>query len=512
VEKTVIIAGERRLAGVDLAARSARAAGGFHRLGIRENDRVALMLRNDFAFFEASFAALDIGAYPVPINWHFKAEETRYILRDSGAKALVCHADLLPQIAAGLPGDLPVLVVPTPAEIAAACGVAPGLGTIPPSAQAWDDWIAAQAPRSGPPAAPRASMIYTSGTTGRPKGVRREPWSGPTLAARTRLLAEVFGFAPGAEIRTVMTGPLYHASPNSYGLTVARAGGTVVLQPRFDAAELLALIERHRITHLHMVPTMFVRLLRLPEAVRRRHDLSSLRFVVHGAAPCPPAVKRAMIEWWGPVVHEYYGSTETSIVAFLTAEEALRKPGAVGRPISGSVIRIYGDDGRPLPPGKVGEIYARVMDLGDFTYHGKDAMRAEVERDALITVGDVGYVDDDGYVYICDRKRDMVISGGVNIYPAEIEAALIGMPGVHDCAVFGIPHEEFGEALCACVEPLPGAELDGKAVKSYLAARLAAYKVPAAVEFLSPLPREDSGKIFKRKLRDPYWQAAGRTI
>jgi long-chain acyl-CoA synthetase len=252
--------------------------------------------------------------------------------------------------------------------------------------------------------------------------------------------------------------------------------------------------------------------LKLPEEVRRKYDTSSLRHVIHAAAPCPADVKRAMIEWWGPVIYEYYGSTESSALTFANSEDALNKPGTVGKVLDGVELRFLGDNGNALPQGEIGEIYSRVKGNPDFTYHNKPEKRAEIERDGFITSGDVGYIDADGYVFICDRKRDMVISGGVNIYPAEIEAALHAVAGVHDCAVFGIPDEEFGEALMAVVEPQAGITLDAASIRAQLKASLADYKVPKRVEIQSQLPREDSGKIFKRRLRDPYWEQAGRRI
>jgi long-chain acyl-CoA synthetase len=323
---------------------------------------------------------------------------------------------------------------------------------------------------------------------------------------------EALGLDPARPIRTVMTGPLYHTAPNFYGLFAVREGALAVLQPRFAAEELLRLIERHRISHLHMVPTMFVRLLRLPEAIRRRYDLSSLEWVVHGAAPCPIHVKEAMIDWWGPVVGEYYGGTETGIVTFHTAAEAVRKPGTVGRPLTGVTVRILDDAGRELRPGEIGEIYSGLDGFADFTYHGLPAERREIERGGLVTLGDVGYLDEDGYLFLCDRKRDMVISGGVNIYPAEIEAALLALPGVRDCAVIGIPDDEFGESLCACIEAETGATLGEAEVRAFLGERLAGFKVPHTIRFERDLPREDTGKIIKHRLRDPYWAAAGRRI
>jgi long-chain acyl-CoA synthetase len=257
---------------------------------------------------------------------------------------------------------------------------------------------------------------------------------------------------------------------------------------------------------------MFVRLLKLPEAVRRKYDVSSLKHVVHAGAPCPPEVKRAMIEWWGPIIHEYYGATESSAVVHSTSTDWLAHPGTVGRPHDNCQVRIYDAEGRQLPAGEIGEVYMRNFNVPDFTYNNMDAKRAEIARGELLTAGDVGYLNEQGFLFLCDRAKDMVISGGVNIYPAEIESVLHTMPEVLDCAVFGIPDEEYGEAVAAVIEPRPGATLTAQQVRDYLRQRMAGYKVPKLVEFGRDLPREDSGKIFKRKLRDPYWEKAGRRI
>ncbi len=507
-----IMSGERELGQAQLLGNAARAAAGFAALGIGFEDTVAIMLRNDFPFFEAAMAANVLGAHAVPINWHFQAEEAGYIINDSRAKALVVHADLLPQIRAGIPASVQTFVVPTPPEIQSAYDLSAAQSLPPADATVWGDWLSQQTPQplSAPPQP--ASMIYTSGTTGNPKGVRRDPVTPETAQIFAEMVATIFGFSADGDFRTAITGPMYHAAPNVYGLYAAKNGGFCVLQPRFDPEELLQLIERYRLTHLHMVPTMFVRLLKLPDAIKRQYDLASLRFVVHAAAPCPADVKRGMIEWWGPVINEYYGSTETGGVVFHTSEEALRKPGTVGRPIKGGIVRIYDEEGNALGANRVGEVYVRIEGLSNFTYNGADDKRREIEREGLVTVGDVGYVDEDGYLFLCDRKRDMVISGGVNIYPAEIEAVLVACPGVKDCAVFGIPDDEFGEALCAYIEPESQSKLDGDAARDYLAQHLARYKVPKVIEFRDALPREDSGKIFKRKLRAPYWEETGRQI
>ena len=353
-------------------------------------------------------------------------------------------------------------------------------------------------------------MFYTSGTTGRPKGIRRAA-STPEQAARgLEILRHVLGFEPN--MRALVSAPMYHSAPNSFSIGASMENAHLFIESRFDAEDTLRLIEQHRITHAYLVPTMYVRMLKLPEAVRKRYDLSSMRFVSSTGSPCAPDVKRAMIEWWGPVIFEFYGSTESSAVTFANSEDALKKPGTVGRIAPGAELRFIGDDGTVLPPGEIGEIYSRIADNPDFTYHNKPEKRTEIERDGFITSGDVGYIDEDGYVFICDRKRDMVISGGVNIYPAEIEAALHALPGVHDCAVFGIPDEEFGEALMAVVQPQAGVTLDIAAIRAQLRTSLADYKVPKHIEIHAQLPREDSGKIFKRRLRDPYWERAGRRI
>lgn len=510
--ESVLISGDRRIAKDALMDNALRAASGFHDLGIGDGDTVAIFLRNDFAFFEVAYGASTLGAYPVPINWHLKTDEAGYIIRDCGARALVIHADLLPAIAAAIPGHVAVFVVPTPPEIVAPYKVKPETVTVSPDHTDWNQWLAAQPLWREPAKADRPSMIYTSGTTGMPKGVRREAWTPETAVRRDEAINMWFGLNAERPPRAVITGPMYHVVPNHYGLISVLCGGFVVLQPRFDAEELLAMIERHRISHVHLVPTMFVRMLRLPDDVRSRYDVSSLEFVSHGAAPCPPDIKRRMIEWFGPVIYEYYGATESGAVCCHTSEEALRKPGTVGRAVEGGTVRIYDEDGNVLPTGEIGEIYLRLDLWPDFTYQNLDDKRREIERDGLITIGDMGYLDDDGYLFLCDRATDMVISGGVNIYPAEIEAALIDMPGVHDCAVFGIPDEEYGEALCAYVEPRDGADLDVDGVRDYLRTRIANYKVPRVVEFQADLPREDSGKIFKRRLREPYWRDTGRNI
>ena len=505
-----IISGDRRRSHADIADRAARIASGLAQLGVGQGDCVCILMRNDIAFIEAAYGAMRLGAYGVPVNWHFKPEEIDYILKDSGTKVLIGHADLLHQLAGLIPAGVTVLSVPTPPEILSAYRIDAHLLAAPESAIALESWLAQQSPYDGPQVPQPQNMIYTSGTTGHPKGVRRNAPTAEQSQSAERMRALIYGLKPGS--RALLPGPLYHSAPNAFGLRAGRLGGALVLMPRFEPEAFLDIIQAERIDTIFMVPTMFIRLMKLPEEVRRRYDMSTLRHIIHAAAPCPADVKRAMIEWWGPVIYEFYGSTESGAVTFATSEDALRKPGTVGKVSPGAELRFVGEDGRILPQGEIGEIYSRIAGNPDFTYHNKPEKRAEIDRDGFITSGDVGYMDAEGYVFLCDRKRDMVISGGVNIYPAEIEAVLHAVPGVHDCAVFGIPDAEFGEALMAVVEPQPGRVLDPMEIRTRLKASLADYKVPKHIEIQHKLPREDSGKIFKRRLRGPYWEQAGRQI
>jgi len=506
-----IVSGDRRISTAELGLRAAKAATAMDSVGVRPGDIIALFLRNDVPFFEASMAAGILGVYPTPANWHATPEEARYILENSGAKVLVIHSDLYEGIKAAVPLGVNVFTVQTPVEIATAYGLPSQHTVAPAGVRDWSSWVDAFAPWSGEVRPNPGTIIYTSGTTGHPKGVRRASPTQEQYDASMRGLVTIFGLTtrPPDQIVSVMVGPMYHSAPNAYGMVAARIGATLHLQPRFEPEELLRMIQDLRITHIHMVPIMFNRLLKLPEDVKRKYDLSSLEFVVHAAAPCPAPVKRAMIEWWGPVINEYYGSTETGGVVFCTSEQWLSHPGTVGKAQPGADVRVTDADGNALAPGEVGEVCARFPGIADFTYHKDDAKRHATAKVGLIATGDLGYLDADGFLYLCDRSKDMIISGGVNIYPAEIEGVLHRMPGVADCAVFGVPDDEYGEAVHACVQSQPGAALREEDVKAYLRDQLSGYKVPRSVDFRAELPREDSGKIFKRKLREPFW--AGRT-
>jgi long-chain acyl-CoA synthetase len=329
-----VISGHRHVEGEAMLAQARRAAAGFRQMGIQPGEAVALLLRNDIAFFVATLGAQAAEAYPVPINWHGKSEDVAYVLRDCRARVIVAHADLAAVLTDAVPKHCRVLVVATPPEVAAAYRVAPGACLPPPGAVEWEAWLAAQSEHMEPPRSARGSIVYTSGTTGRPKGVVRAPAEGAAQDRMYGIVDEIFGVPRGSPVRTVVTGPLYHPAPNFTGMRAVEPGSLAVLQPKFDELDLLEKIQRYRITHLNMVPTMFIRLLRLEETMRRRFDVSSLQRVTHAAAPCPVEVKQAMIDWWGPVIWEFYGGTETGCVAIHGSEEALHRPGTVGRPLA----------------------------------------------------------------------------------------------------------------------------------------------------------------------------------
>ena len=494
----------------------ARGAAALASLGGGKGDGIAVMMRNEPGFIEASMAASYLGAYSIPVNWHAVPADLAHILSDSGAKVLVIHADMLPAVSSGIGPNVQVVVVETPPEVVAAYGIDPAAASVPEGCTNWLALRATSEPRSAPSEPVLQVIFYTSGTTGKPKGIKRF-LDAQQFAVLGKVMARSYGLfgdhADPETISTVVTGPMYHGLPNGHAHFCYRAGANITIMPRFDPEGLLRLIEEKRVTHLNLVPIMFHRLLALPEEMRRKYDLSSLRFVGHAAAPISPTTKRAMIEWWGPIIHEYYGATEVGNVAFCTSEEWLAHPGTVGKVPEGTQVRIVDDHGRGVPAGETGHIACRIDGMGDMTYLNQEDARRDIELvPGFITAGDIGYFDADGFLFICDRSKDMIISGGVNIYPAQIEAALLRMPGVSDCAVFGIPNEEFGESVHAVIEPAVGASLDAEAVKEFLRQHVAGFMIPKSIDFATGLPRDDSGKFFKRKLREPFWQDVNRRI
>ena len=489
-----LIFGRLERPGAEIDGRAARLAGGLARLGIEDGDVVAVMLRNDPAYVDIIQGCRIAGAYYCQINWHFKRDEAGFILADCGAKVLFIQPDLLAEIDGAVPPHVRVITVAhAPGDIAE-----------------FEAWLAAQAAYAGAPRTPRGHMAYTSGTTGRPKGVRRLPPTPAQQVLAAQVAKDALGIYPG--VRSLLSAPLYHSAPSSFAQQSLLQGSLFVLEEKFDAESTLALIERHRIDTAYLVPVMYVRLLRLPAEVRSRYDLSSLTFVASTGSPCAPEVKKAMIEWLGPVIYEAYASSETGYITAMSPHDAMRKAGSAGKALGSATIRILDDAGRELPAGEIGTIYAHQPAYSDFTYHGNEAARHAVDRDGLVSVGDMGYLDDEGFLFVCDRASDMVISGGVNIYPAEIEHVLITLPGVADCAVVGIPDDEFGESLAAQVVAEAGAKLDAETIRHALGERIAGYKVPRRIDIVEALPRDDNGKVQKRKIRDAYWSGRSRRI
>ena len=478
----------------DFEQRCLRSAAALQAAGVGDGDVVALLMRNGPEALELMLAARHLGAQWCPVNWHFKTEEVQFILHNSGAKVLVAGAALLAALEGLDTGSARVWTVH---------GQVAGV-------PAWEPLRDATPALATPPAPPRGAMFYTSGTTGRPKGIVRQPMTPEQVLANAEMRRMAYGAMPG--MRALLSAPWYHSAPNSYALGIAQDDGLLVIEERFDAERTLQLIEQHRLTHAYLVPTMYVRLLALPAAVRAKYDIGSMRFVSSTGSPCAPDVKRAMIEWWGPVIHECYGASELGYMTLLSSEQALRKPGSAGALMPGVEVKILDEQGLELPPGTPGLIYIDQPATPDFSYVGNAEARTRMARGHLKTMGDIGYLDEEGFLFIVDRQADMVISGGVNIYPVEIEHVLQGMPGVADCAVFGIPDDEFGEALAAAVQPEPGATLSADAVRAWLRERISGYKVPRVVTLHEQLPREDTGKIYKRRLRDPYWTGRTRRV
>jgi long-chain acyl-CoA synthetase len=480
----------------ELDERSTRLARVLHDAGLRPGDDVALLSENGLRYYEVFWAAMRSGLYLTAINQHLTAAEVAHVVGDCGARALVASAALA-DLAGELLGRTPEV------EVRLAVG-----GPVP-GHDDYDDALAAVSPEPLPEQPRGRDMLYSSGTTGLPKGVKA-PLPGHAVDEAPDPLLSVFGplYGFGADTVYLSPAPLYHAAPLRFGGMVHAVGGTVVVMPRFDAAAALAAIERYRVTHSQWVPTMFVRMLKLPEQQRHRHDLSSHRVAVHAAAPCPVEVKRAMIEWWGPILHEYYAATEAIGITMIDSATWLGRPGSVGRSMLGT-LHICDDAGHELPRGEVGLVYFE-REVLPFSYHNDPARTRQAQHPRHPnwgTTGDIGYVDDDGFLFLTDRKAFMIISGGVNIYPQEIENALTLHPAVLDLAVIGVPDAEMGELVTAVVEPAAGVE-PGPALErelqEFLRGRIAPYKVPRRVDFVSELPRTATGKLQKGKLRERY--------
>ncbi len=447
---------------------------------------MALIAGNHPAFVETVYACQRAGYRLTPVNWHLTADEASYIVDDCEAKALIATIDVA-DVARGCLANAP------------ACKVAIVAGGDVEGFERFEDALAGESDEPLPDPSPGSTMLYTSGTTGRPKGVHRP-------AGATTIRAVNVGGHESGDVH-LCTGPLYHAAPLAFSLSIPLAfGATVVLMDQWDAERTLQLIEEHGVTHTHMVPTMFHRLLSLPDDVRNRYDVSTLRYVLHGAAPCPVPVKRRMIEWLGPIVWEYYAATE-GVGSFVDSQTWLAHPGTVGKPFLDDQVIVGDEEGTRLPAREIGLVYIRSPEAARFTYFKDQEKTASSFRGEYFTLGDVGYLDEEGFLYLTDRSANLIISGGVNIYPAEVDAALLEHPAVADVAVIGVPDDEWGEAVLGVVELKddvdPSDALAAELIE-HCRVRLAHYKCPRRIEFVASLPREDNGKIYKRRLRDAY--------
>jgi long-chain acyl-CoA synthetase len=479
----------------ELDRASNQAAQLFRALGLKPQDHIALLAENSLRFLQICWAAQRCGLYYTPISTHLTPGEISFIVADCGAKVFI-STEALAELAGQTAEMIPAAV------IRYMCGrAAPG----------WQPWDAALAAMAADPIADEITgyaMLYSSGTTGLPKGVKR-PFLNEPLGTINPLGDVLCRRMCGIDVDSVYLSPapLYHAAPLGFTTFAATVGATAIIMERFDAEDFLRLVEQHRVTHTQLVPTMFVRLLKLPEAVRQRYDVSSLKTAVHAAAPCPVEVKRQMIDWWGSVIVEYYGGTEGNGFTACDSSEWLAHPGTVGRSL-GSALKIVGEDGEEVPSGTIGQVY--FAGGPPFSYHNDAVKTASAYHpQGWSSLGDIGYVDAEGYLYLTDRKAYMIISGGVNIYPQEAENVLVTHPAVMDAAVFGIPNEEMGEEVKAVVQPLDLAQAGPDLAAELLAfcrTRLSHIKCPRSIDFIAELPRTPTGKLLKRVLRDRHWQ------
>ncbi|MFC5748325.1 acyl-CoA synthetase [Actinomadura rugatobispora] len=491
--------GRRRVTYRELDDRSSRLASLLHARGLRTGDVVAVLAENHPRYCEVLWAAMRSGLYLTAINRYATVDEVAYMLRDSRASALVTTAELAETAAAAVRGDG-----------GAACGTRLVIGGEAAGFESYESALET-VPAGSPPHRTRGDiMLYSSGTTGRPKGIKR-PLPGvdvddPAGARSAAMCRQVAGMDETSVY--LCPAPLYHAAPLGWARGVHELGATLVVMEKFDAREMLELIERERVTHLQAVPTMLVRLLKLPEHVRRSCDLSSLRRVVHAGAPCPVEVKRQVIEWLGPIVTEYYSGTEGAGMTVIDSAQWLERPGSVGRAVSGR-IRVCAADGAELPAGSTGLVYFE-QDRPVFDYHNDPEKTRSARHPAhenWSSLGDLGYVDDDGFLFLTDRRAFTIITGGVNVYPAEVESCLVGHPDVVDVAVFGLPDAEMGEYVHAVVQPADGVEPTpglAEELRAYARQRLAGPKVPRVIDFRAELPRLPTGKLYKLPLRQDY--------
>ncbi len=491
----------------ELADRVARLANVLRGAGLGPGDTFALMMGNRREAFEAFWAAAHTGITYVPVNWHWTADELAYVIEDAGCRALVVDE----QFAA-----VAEQALADPRSVGIGLALVTGDGDHD-RLHSYEAALAEAGTDEPDEAVLGGPMFYTSGTTGRPKGVRGVLSGGKDIPSELlQLIAGAVGEYVPTPGRTLLAGPIYHSAQWAFGFLPTVSGSSVVMRQRFDPAETVRLIDDAAITNVHLVPVQFKRLLDLPEAVRDQLDGSSLEAVWHGAAPCPAPWKRAMLDWLGPKVHEYYGSTEGSFISRISGEEWLAKGGSVGKPLPIMEVMVIGDDDQPVAPGEAGTLWFRSAMGMDFEYHNDPEKTAAAHRaPGVFTTGDIGHIDEDGYLWLSDRRIDMIISGGVNIYPAEIETVLAGHPAVADVAVIGVPDEEFGEQVKAVVQLVEGTDPTEALAEELIALsreKLAGYKRPRTIDWTDALPRSEAGKLLKKDLRAPYWEGTGRSI
>jgi fatty-acyl-CoA synthase len=485
-----------------LDERSNRFAQLMHAAGLRRGDHLAVFLENHPRYFEVVWAGLRSGLYVTTVNRYLTGEEAGYIVDNCEARVLVTSSALR-EPAGELVADTPDVEIRLMID-----GTADDHDSYEEAIDRFPPEPLAEQPKGG-------TMLYSSGTTGRPKGITRRLPDG-TVEDPDPIAGLLSGFfAFDADSVYLSPAPLYHSAPLGFTIGTQALGGTVVAMEKFDPIEALALIERHRVTHSQWVPTMFSRMLKRPAEERDRFDLSSHGVAVHAAAPCPVGVKQAMIEWWGPILHEYYGGTELNGLTYCDSDQWLAHPGTVGQPVLGT-LHICDEDGNELPPGESGLVYFELPEMSFEYFKDRDKTRSaqHPQHANWSALGDVGHLDEDGFLYLTDRATFMIISGGVNIYPQEIEDALIQHPDVLDVAVIGVPDEDMGEAVKAVVQPVEDADTERlpDAVLAYAREHLAGYKVPRSVDLVDELPRLPTGKLYKRLLRDRYWGRDGSKI
>ena len=477
----------------DLEARANRLAHRFRQAGLQEGDTVAILMENNEHIHAVMWAARRSGLYYVPINTHLTAAEAAYIIDNSNARGIIGSAALrgtCAGLAEHLPNGLPDLLMIADGDLAG-----------------WERYPECVADQPDMPIGDEIEgdlLQYSSGTTGRPKGIKRElPHVPPEEAPG--MMSALVGFWMDPAAVYLSPAPLYHTAPSVWSMSVQAGGIATVVMEKFDAEGTLDAIQRHRVTHGQFVPAMFVRMLKLPQDVRDSYDLSSLKRVMHAAAPCPVQIKKQMMDWWGPIVDEYYASSEAIGSTLITAEDWLAHPGSVGKPMLGGV-HILDEDGNELPPGQAGEIYFE----GGYSFeYLNDPTKTATSRDkhGWVTVGDVGYLDDEGYLFLTDRRHHMIISGGVNIYPQETENFLVTHPKVLDAAVFGVPDDEMGQRVMAAVQTVDPADATDRfadELTAWLRDHLAHYKCPRSIAFEAQLPRTDTGKLYKNALIEKY--------